>query len=96
MYLSVLGEGENTIVILPGSGCVGSTILYRPLAKKLAENNSVIIVEYFGYGFSDDTDKERTTKNIVEETRLALKQVCSKEQYILMPHSMSGVYSLYL
>ena len=95
MYLSVLGEGENTIVILPGSGCAGSTILYRPLAKKLAENNKVIIVEYFGYGFSDDTYEDRTTQNIVEETRTALKSVCIEEKYILMPHSMSGIYSLY-
>jgi len=95
MYISVLGEGENTIVILPGSGCVGSTILYRPLAKELAKNNKVIIVEYFGYGFSDDTNKDRTTENIVEETRQALKAVCSDEEYILMPHSISGIYSLY-
>jgi len=95
MYISVLGEGENTIVILPGSGCVGSTILYRPLAKKLAKNNKVIIVEYFGYGFSDDTNRERTTENIVEETRKALNKVCSEQEYILMPHSISGIYSLY-
>lgn len=95
MYLSVLGEGENTIVILPGSGCVGSTILYRPLAKKLAENNKVIIIEYFGYGFSDDTYGDRTTQNIVQETREALKSVCSEEEYILMPHSISGIYALY-
>ena len=95
MYISVLGEGENTIVILPGSGCVGSTILYRPLAKELANNNKVIIVEYFGYGFSDDTNKDRTTENIVEETRQALGKVCSEDEYILMPHSISGIYSLY-
>lgn len=95
MYVSLLGEGKNTIVILPGSGCAGSTVLYRPLSKKLAQNNRVIIVEYFGYGFSDDTYKDRTTQNIVEETRKAIKQVCSEESYILMPHSMSGVYSLY-
>ena len=95
MYLSVMGEGENTIVILPGSGCIGSTVLYRPLAKELAKNHKVIIVEYFGYGFSDDTNKERTIENIVEELRCALKKVSNNQEYILMPHSMSGLYSLY-
>jgi len=95
MYLSVLGEGENTIVILPGSGCVGSTVLYRPLAKRLAENNKVIIVEYFGYGFSDDISKERSIENIVNELRTALNIVCPNEQFIFMPHSISGIYSLY-
>lgn len=95
MYISILGEGENTIVILPGSGCVGSTVLYRPLAKELAKNNKVIIVEYFGYGFSDDTNKDRSAENIVEETRKALSKVCPEEEYILMPHSISGIYSLY-
>jgi len=95
MYISVLGEGDNTIVILPGSGCVGSTVLYRPLAKELAKDNKVVIVEYFGYGFSDDTNKERSVENIVEELRIALNTVCPEQQYILMPHSMSGIYSLY-
>lgn len=95
MYLSILGKGENTIVILPGSGCVGSTVLYRPLAKRLAENNKVIIVEYFGYGFSDDTSKERSIENIVNELRTAINMVCPNEQFIFMPHSISGIYSLY-
>ena len=95
MYVSVLGKGSNTIVILPGAGCVGTVELYRPLAKELAKTNRVVIVEYFGYGFSDDTSEERTIENIVSEIRLCLKKLEISNNIILMPHSQSGLYSLY-
>ena len=95
MYISVLGDGEKTIVILPGSGATGSTVYYRPLAEKLAQNYKVVVVEYFGYGFSDDTKEERTNENIVKELRTCLKNANIEGPYILMPHSMSGIYSLY-
>ena len=95
MYVSVLGEGENTIVILPGAGCVGTVEYYRPLAKELAKTNKVVIIEYFGYGFSDDTSEERTIENIVNEIILCLKQLNITKNIILMPHSQSGLYSLY-
>jgi pimeloyl-ACP methyl ester carboxylesterase len=59
------------------------------------KNNKVVVVESFGYGWSDITDKERTVENMVEETRTALKKLNIKGPYILMPHSISGIYSMY-
>ena len=46
-------------------------------------------------GWSDITDKERTVENIVEEIRTALKESNIEGPYILMPHSISGIYSIY-
>ena len=47
------------------------------------------------YGWSDLTDKERTVENIVGEIRMALKEANIEGPYILMPHSISGIYILY-
>ncbi|MEK4485448.1 alpha/beta hydrolase [Psychrobacillus sp. FSL H8-0484] len=95
MHVYTKGEGDNTIVLLSGLGTAAPALDFEPLINKLAKNNKVVVVESFGYGWSDITDKERTVENIVEETRTALKKLNIKGPYILMPHSISGIYSMY-
>ncbi len=95
MHMDISGEGSHTIVLLSGYG-TGSPILdFEPLRAELSKDYRVVIVENYGYGYSDLTDKERTIDNIVEETRFALKEADIKPPYILMPHSISGIYSMY-
>lgn len=95
MRVYVTGKGNETIVMLSGLGTVSPINDFMPLAEMLGKNYKVAIVEYLGYGFSEDTNVDRTNENIINEVRSALKQVNLKPPYILMPHSMSGVYSLY-
>lgn len=95
MHVYTKGEGENTIVLLSGLGTSAPTLDFEPLINELSKNNKVVVVEPFGYGWSDITDKKRTVENIVEEARLALKQSGIKGPYVLMPHSISGIYSMY-
>ncbi|MEI4770047.1 alpha/beta hydrolase [Psychrobacillus sp. FJAT-51614] len=95
MHVYTKGEGNNTIVLLSGLGTAAPTLDFEPLINELAKNNKVVVVESFGYGWSDITDKERTVENIVEETRTALKKLNINGPYILMPHSISGIYSIY-
>ncbi|GLB26899.1 alpha/beta hydrolase [Lacrimispora xylanolytica] len=68
---------------------------FMPLAERLSEDYKVVILESFGYGFSDTTKKERSNETIVNEIRSALKELEITGPYILMPHSISGVYSMY-
>ena len=51
------------------------------------------MVEPFGYGLSDQTEKERSTANIVSEIHEALQSL-HIDRYILMGHSISGIYRL--
>lgn len=95
MRVYVTGKGDQTIVMLSGLGTVSPINDFMPLANMLGENYKVAIVEYRGYGFSEDTKLERTNENIINEVRLALNKANLKPPYLLMPHSMSGVYSLY-
>lgn len=95
MHIYTKGQGDNTIVLLSGLATPAPALDFEPLINELSKTNKVVVVEPFGYGWSDLTDKERTVENIVEETRAALKKSNIKGPYILMPHSISGIYSLY-
>lgn len=95
MHVYSMGNGEKTIVLLPGMGVSLPSAEFAPLMRKLSEKYTVVCVEYFGVGFSSETTKPRTCENYVEETRAALGQAGCKGPYVLMPHSISSVYSEY-
>lgn len=95
MSVYVKGEGENTIVLLPGLGRAAPILDFMPLTERLAEHNRVVVVEPFGYGWSDVTNKERTVENTVEELRSALQAEGIQGPYVLMPHSISGLDAIY-
>ena len=95
MQAYVTGQGEKNIVLLSGLGTASPIADFMPLADRLSADYKVVILEYFGYGFSDTTKAERSNENIVNEIRTALNQLEIKGPYILMPHSISGIYSMY-
>lgn len=95
MKAHVAGSGDRTIVMLSGWGVDSPIDDFYPLYTELSKHYKVVVLEYFGYFGSDLTGEERTNKNMVEEIRAALDKLGIKPPYILMPHSMSGLYSLY-
>ncbi|SOC24338.1 pimeloyl-ACP methyl ester carboxylesterase [Ureibacillus xyleni] len=95
MHVYEKGEGEHTVVLLSGLGTTAPALDFEPLINEIEKNNKVVVIEPFGYGWSDVTKKERTVENIVEEIRVALQKSKIEGPYILMPHSVSGIYSMY-
>lgn len=95
MHIYSMRNGEDTIVLLPGMGVALPSADFAPLMRKLSEKYTVVCVEYFGVGFSDETDTPRTNENYTQEIRAALKKAGFQPPYVLMPHSASGVYSEY-
>lgn len=95
MHVYTQGEGPNTIVLLSGLGTAAPVLDFEPLINEMSKNNKVVVVEPFGYGWSDVTNSERTVEKIVEEIRSALLELNIEGPYILMPHSASGLYSMY-
>lgn len=93
MNTLVMGVGKETIVMLSGYGTASPILDYTPLANCLAQHYRVVILEYLGYGCSDDTDVERSVETICEEIHEALSNL-GMASYWLMPHSLSGVYAL--
>jgi pimeloyl-ACP methyl ester carboxylesterase len=88
-----MGNGPDIIVLLPGMGIALPSADFAPLMRALAAKHTVVTVEYFGTGFSQTTDRPRTSRNYVEEIRSALSKAGYTAPYVLMPHSISGVYA---
>lgn len=94
MNVLVTGTGEQTVVLLSGYGTNAPALDFAPLVAALSEQYRVAVVEPFGYGYSDITEEPRSVENITEEIHEALR-LSGISEYILMPHSLSGIYALY-
>ena len=95
MHVYSMGIGEKTIVLLPGFSVPLPCADFGPLMRELSKDYTVVCIEYFGIGFSEQTDTPRTNENYTEEIRTALSLAGYKAPYVLMPHSGSGIYSEY-
>jgi len=95
MHVRSMGKGKDTVVLLPGLGIGLPSVDFAPLMRKLSEKYTVVVVEYFGVGFSSPTSIPRTSGQYVEEIRSALTKAGFKGPYVLMPHSISSVFSEY-
>ncbi len=94
MNVLMQGEGEKTIVLLPGFGTGSPGLDFTPLTNDLSEHFRVIVIEPFGYGLSDAAPSDRTIEAMTQEIHACLQELGVSE-YILMPHSIAGIYSLY-
>lgn len=93
MNVLIEGTGKQTIVLLPGFGTASPALDFKPLLAQLSPHYRVVVVEPFGYGLSDVTDKPRTVDNITSEIHAALQQL-KINNYVLMGHSIAGIYGL--
>ncbi|SFM09473.1 Pimeloyl-ACP methyl ester carboxylesterase [Paenibacillus sp. 1_12] len=93
MNVTIQGKGEETVVLLPGFGTAAPALDYKPLVDELSPFYRVVVIEPFGYGLSDVTEKERTVDNMVSEIHESLQRL-HIDRYILMAHSISGIYGL--
>lgn len=94
MNVVVEGNGDDTIVLLPGYGTASPALDFKGLVNQLKLEYKVIIVEPFGYGLSDDTDEDRTIEIMNQELHDCLKQL-GVEKYYLAGHSIAGIYGLH-
>lgn len=94
MCVAVSGNGTQTVVLMSGLGTAAPILDFAPLTQQLAQFCRVVVVEPFGYGWSDVTQAPRDVETIVGELRSALRGAGVEGPYILMPHSLSGIYAL--
>lgn len=96
MSIYTEGSGEQTIVFMSGSGTCSPILDFKSLYSLLSDKYRIVVVEKFGYGFSDITDTSRDIDTMLENTRTALSEAGISRPYVLCPHSMSGIEALYL
>lgn len=87
------GDSGPTIVMLGGYGTAAPALDYAPLIREL-DDYQIVVVEGFGYGYSDLTAPPRTVENITTELHEALEQVGVDEPYVVLGHSIAGIYDL--
>ena len=95
MSIYVEGSGSRTLVFLSGRGTCSPILDFKSLYSLLRDDYRIVVVEKFGYGYSDIVDEDRNIQTILSETRLALNKAGIDGTYVLCPHSMSGIEALY-
>jgi pimeloyl-ACP methyl ester carboxylesterase len=95
LHIFKMGKGKEKIILLSGIGIGLPSADFGPLMRKLSEKHTVVSIEYFGVGFSSQTNRARTSENYIEEIREALNKAGIETPYVLMAHSISSVYSEY-
>ncbi|WP_405083029.1 alpha/beta fold hydrolase [Paenibacillus chitinolyticus] len=93
MNVLIQGKGQETVVLLPGYGTAAPALDFKLLIDELSPYYKVVAIEPFGYGLSDETEKERTTENMVNEFHETLQQL-HITRYTLMGHSIAGLYGV--
>ena len=95
MSIYVEGEGNHTLVFLSGGGTCSPILDFKSLYSLLSGDYRIVVVEKFGYGFSDIVDSDRDIDTVLRQTRTALDKAGINGPYVLCPHSMSGIEALY-
>ncbi|MCR4761356.1 MAG: alpha/beta hydrolase [Oscillospiraceae bacterium] len=90
MSIYTEGEGEHTIVFLSGHGTPSPILDFKPLFSRLSDDYKIVVVEKFGYGFSDIVDSTRDMETILRQDREALEKCGIEAPYVLCAHSFSG------
>lgn len=90
MSIYTEGEGEHTIVFMSGWGTASPILDFKPLYSRLSNQYRIVVVEKFGYGFSDIVGGERSFDTILRQDREALEKAGIKAPYVLCAHSYSG------
>jgi len=104
VFASVLGHkihvfraGEDNkpkLVFLSGSGTTVPSLDFKNLYSKLSDRYRIIVIEKFGYGYSDIFEGPCSIDSVVNYQREALNQIGEDAPYILLPHSMSGLEAI--
>ena len=95
--MHVFTAGSRTkpkLVFMAGSGTVSPMYDFRILYEKLAESFRIIVVEKFGYGYSDLYEGSCDIDSLVSCQRQALRKAGEEGPYLLLPHSMAGLEAI--
>lgn len=91
MNIYVEGTGEHTLVFMSGWKAPSPIYAFKPLYSRLSDDYRCVVIEKFGYGFSDEFDGARDFDTILRQDREALQKAGIEGPYVLCAHSLSGL-----
>lgn len=94
MNVQVIGEGEKTAIILSSFGNPSPIIQYKTYTDSLVANGyRVVVIEYFGYGYSLSTKNTRNVGYFIHEINSALEASEIYGPYTIIANGTSGIYA---
>ena len=94
VYSTGAENGRHTIVGLAGFPCFAFPVETTKLNELLGKENTIVYPDRAGYGFSGDSLKKQTLRQVVEDYRTGLKNAGFEAPYVLMGHSYGGYYAM--
>ena len=82
------------ILFMSGHCTIAPVYDFKVLYEKLLPDFRVIVIEKFGYGYSDIFNSPCDIDTLVAMQRQALEMLGEEGPYILAPHSMSGIEAI--
>ncbi|TYP68971.1 alpha/beta hydrolase [Paenibacillus methanolicus] len=90
LHMNISRSAGPTIIFEAGSG--ETSLSWRSIPNDLAPYATVVSYDRAGYGWSEPSPDPRTGDNIVRELHHALSQAGLTGPYILVGHSLGGMY----
>ena len=89
------GNADAPVIVFMSGHCTVSPVYdFKVLYEKLLQDFRVIVIEKFGYGYSDLYESACDIDSLVSIQRQALQALGETGPYILAPHSMSGLEAI--
>lgn len=82
------------LVFMAGSATVAPVYDFKVLYEKLVNDFRIIVIEKFGYGYSDIFETPCDIDTLVSIQKQALDSIGEIGPYILVTHSMSGLEAI--
>lgn len=88
-------DAAETVVFMHGLGMGDTAISTEPMLAPLKEQYRTCVIDRYGNGMSDDSGESQTVDVILEEYRKTLSAQGIEGPYILVAHSIAGMYANY-
>jgi pimeloyl-ACP methyl ester carboxylesterase len=90
VYLSCVGSGNPTVVLVPGAGEPSS--IWAWIAPDVARETRVCVFDRAGRGWSDPAPSQQDGIAVATDLYAALTGVHEPSPYVLVGHSFGGLY----
>ena len=95
IHIYVMGNKNAPAILFMSGHCTIAPVYdFKVLYEKLLHNFKIIVIEKYGYGYSDIYESNCDIDTLVSIQRQALAAIGEAGPYILAPHSMSGIEAI--
>lgn len=89
LHIYSTGEGGPAVILDAGAGCI--SLDWALVQPEIAKFTQVCSYDRAGFGWSEESPNDRTSKNFVEELHSLLQRAQIPPPYILVGHSLGGL-----